>query len=415
MSLKKNAIYLIAMQGVNYIAPLILVPYLTRVLGVDNYGVLGLSITISQYLILFTDFGFNLTASKKVSQYRSCKYKVSVIFWHVFFAKFILMIMSLLFLTVCVFSFDKLHAIQYEIYLVSISVIGSLILPSWLFQGFEKTKIFSLFNILIKLLLVPATLYFVKDASDLLYACALQGGIQIGAGVMALLFVIHNDYIVRTPVKLKLSLGYIKSSAPVFFGNFSISLYTLSTPLVLGLVNSKFEVGLYSATDRIRGAVIGIFLIVGYAIYPRVSYLFKYDKCNANKLLKKIFYFQLISGVGAFVVVFYFSHFIVGFLFGDSYRDTAQLLKLMAPMFVLVPISILMANYLLLPNGYQSEYAKNSFIVCLLHLMYIYPLCKNYGAIGGAYAILISEIISFMLLFYWTSRHKLLQRVLLNK
>ena len=58
------------MQAVNYIAPLVLVPYLTRILGVEKYGVLGLAITVSQYLILLTDFGFNFTASRKIAQFK---------------------------------------------------------------------------------------------------------------------------------------------------------------------------------------------------------------------------------------------------------------------------------------------------------------------------------------------------------
>lgn len=82
------------MQAVNYIAPLVLVPYLTRILGVEKYGVLGLAITVSQYLILLTDFGFNFTASRKIAQFKDSKVRVSQIFWTIISAKFLMMIVS---------------------------------------------------------------------------------------------------------------------------------------------------------------------------------------------------------------------------------------------------------------------------------------------------------------------------------
>ncbi|HFU4973413.1 TPA: O160 family O-antigen flippase, partial [Escherichia coli] len=209
----------------------------------------------------------------------------------------------------------------------------------------------------------------------------------------------------------KLIFIYLKESLSVFLGNLSISLYTLSTPLVLALMGTTYQVGLYSATDRIRGAAIGIFIVVGYAIFPRVSYLFKKNPLEANVLLKKIIFIFSILGCLGGVLVYSIADEIVLVAFGNQYLDSAILLKIMAPMFLLIPLSIIMANYLLLPNGFKKEYAKNSVIVCLLHMTYVFPLCKYYGAVGGSYSILISEIISFILLIFWTIKNNLLKKV----
>ncbi|MCV7962680.1 O160 family O-antigen flippase [Escherichia coli] len=411
MSLKKNVIYLVLMQAVNYIAPLVLVPYLTRILGVEKYGVLGLAITVSQYLILLTDFGFNFTASRKIAQFKDSKVRVSQIFWTIISAKFLMMIVSFgLIVPFVVFS-EKLNPLKWEIFLVSLSVVASVIIPSWLFQGLEKVTVFSGINIFSKILIVPLVFIFVKSKEDLLIACLLQGGVQVFSGIISILYVKYNNIISFKVVRPKLIFIYLKESLSVFLGNLSISLYTLSTPLVLALMGTTYQVGLYSATDRIRGAAIGIFIVVGYAIFPRVSYLFKKNPLEANVLLKKIIFIFSILGCLGGVLVYSIADEIVLVAFGNQYLDSAILLKIMAPMFLLIPLSIIMANHLLLPNGFKKEYAKNSVIVCLLHMTYVFPLCKYYGAVGGSYSILISEIISFILLIFWTIKNNLLKKV----
>src|SRR4051812_27732428 len=62
-----NIISLIVLQGNNYIFPLITFPYLVRTLGVDNYGVLIFCTAIVQFLNIFVDYGFNISATREIS------------------------------------------------------------------------------------------------------------------------------------------------------------------------------------------------------------------------------------------------------------------------------------------------------------------------------------------------------------
>lgn len=62
-----DTIYLVALQGLNYVAPLIVYPYLMIVLGAEKFGYIGFSLAIIQYLMLIVDFGFNLSATKRIA------------------------------------------------------------------------------------------------------------------------------------------------------------------------------------------------------------------------------------------------------------------------------------------------------------------------------------------------------------
>ncbi|HAN9807391.1 TPA: oligosaccharide flippase family protein, partial [Escherichia coli] len=54
----KNIIYLLSVQGGNYIFPLVTLPYLVRILEPTGYGIYGYSFAVVQYFILFIDYGF---------------------------------------------------------------------------------------------------------------------------------------------------------------------------------------------------------------------------------------------------------------------------------------------------------------------------------------------------------------------
>ena len=62
--LLENFISLGALQIVSYVIPLISLPYLSRVLGVEKFGLVFFAFAFMQYFIMLTDYGFGLSAIK---------------------------------------------------------------------------------------------------------------------------------------------------------------------------------------------------------------------------------------------------------------------------------------------------------------------------------------------------------------
>ncbi|EJD6330499.1 oligosaccharide flippase family protein, partial [Proteus mirabilis] len=52
-----NILSMFSIQGVNYLIPLIMIPYLVRTLGMDGFGKYSIIIAIIQYLVIITDYG----------------------------------------------------------------------------------------------------------------------------------------------------------------------------------------------------------------------------------------------------------------------------------------------------------------------------------------------------------------------
>ena len=97
-----DTLYLIMLQGINQLLPIIVMPYLMVKLGAEGYGYVGFSLSVVQYLIIIVDFGFNLSATKRIAVVVEDRIALSRVFWNVVAAKFLLMFVTTLILFVLV-------------------------------------------------------------------------------------------------------------------------------------------------------------------------------------------------------------------------------------------------------------------------------------------------------------------------
>ena len=95
-SLGRNFVAMVMWQAGTYLVPLLTFPYLTRTLGVEAYGALGIGMAVSAYALIWTDWGFNLSASRAIAQMRQDREAVTTLFWNTLTAKAILALVSLM-------------------------------------------------------------------------------------------------------------------------------------------------------------------------------------------------------------------------------------------------------------------------------------------------------------------------------
>lgn len=163
-----NASFLALMQAANSFLPLLTVPFLVRVLGVELFGQLAFVTAVMYYFFVLTDYGFNLTATRDISINRSDINKVNEIYTCVFFIKAVLIGMSFLLLMVGFFVFPTVIE-NWPLYLCSFFVIvWQSLFPTWFFQGMEKMKYITYLSVLAKILFTVGIFVFVQGPEDYL-------------------------------------------------------------------------------------------------------------------------------------------------------------------------------------------------------------------------------------------------------
>ena len=98
-SVKKNYIYNLLYQMLAVVIPLLITPYVSRVLGAGNIGAFSYTTAVTGYFVLFGNLGIATYGQLRIAAFRNDKKKVSQIFYELVLLRFCLMaVMSLLFI-----------------------------------------------------------------------------------------------------------------------------------------------------------------------------------------------------------------------------------------------------------------------------------------------------------------------------
>ena len=79
-SLRKNFVYNSILTCSTYIFPLLVFPYVTRILGVHNLGVCNFVDSIIQYFILFSFLGMQTMATREIAKVKNTPEKLKQTF-----------------------------------------------------------------------------------------------------------------------------------------------------------------------------------------------------------------------------------------------------------------------------------------------------------------------------------------------
>ncbi len=389
----ENVVSLGALQGLIYIIPLISLPYLSRVLGVEKFGLVFFALATVQYFNILTDFGFGLSATREIAVNRHNQNNLSNIFNSVITLKTFFLLISFLILSLVVF-LVPLFRENYLIFILSFAtVLGNAINPVWFFQGMERMKYITFLNILAKSLFLFLIFVLVKNPSDYFLVPLLEGTGYIVAGLIGLWFSFKTFKIKFYIPKLNSIKRQFKYSSEFFLSRVSVSIYTNTNTFCLGLISSPILVGYYVAAEKIYNAILGLQGPLGDALYPFIA---KYRDIN---LYKKIFYITNMLNILVCIFTFLFSKQIITIFYGNNMYEAYKILMIFC-FAILVTLPSRLAGYPLLGALGYTKFANLSVIlgsiVHLTGLLFLF-LTRNLNIYSIAYMVVITESIVFIL------------------
>ena len=402
----KNFINLLLLQFANYCMPLITFPYLIRVMGASNFGLISFSSSLMALLSIVSDYGFNLSATRQISINRQDSIKLSSIFSSVITIKIGLSCLVLVLLYLSSFYVDLIN-LNFKYVLINFGVVvGGALFPTWLFHGIERMGFVSSINVFSKIFTAVMIFLFVKSNEDLLivpllYSLGfiLPGAIGIFLATKKLGIMYELPYF--SEIKFQLREGW-----RYFLSNISIGTYTQSLPILIGIFSSELYVGYYSGAEKLIKAIQGLYTPLSQALFPFVSNLMIKSQIEGRLLIRRIIMIGAPIVFFLCLILFFLSEFLIEIYLGKGFYESVRVMKILS----FTPFIIFFSNMFgvqgLVSLG-QKRYFSNILLVSsLFGICLSLFLIPRYFHIGAAFVSIMIEVVVtvLMALFFYRTK-----------
>lgn len=395
----KNSGWMFLMQAANYIFPLITVPYLVKTLGPEKYGVIAIAQALMQYIIVISDYGFSVTATRDVAIFHNDSKLIKELYNDVFICK--LCIMLLCFIIMCIIGFFWPLAVKDKIlYVVAfLIVVGNVLFPLWFFQAIQEMKYITYINLVSRLISVILTFVLIKQSSDYILAIAIPGICGMISGILALILIYFKFElrIYRWPNEQKIKL-LLRDGKEIFISNAFGHVYAQGGTIITGLIAGNIAAGYFSLGQKVSGILVNIAQPISQAIYPYLCQIFSQSKEEFLKLKGKIMGFGIIlSGIIA-IGQFCASEYITYILLGRIEPEVLGIMKIFSLVTMgniintlLYPILSTMKKYVAIQKTFVS--------IATLFILISVPVAYFYGSYGMAIVMVLIECYIFINFF----------------
>lgn len=381
-------------QFANYLAPVIILPYLFRVLGRDRYGLTELARAISVYFMILTDYGFSLSATREISVHRDDPQRVSEVFSSVLLLKFLLVILSAAVLALLLLTVPKFRA-EWVVYSLAFgNVIGMWLFPIWLFQGLERMKYIPLLSVTAKTLYIVATLSLIHGPADYLYAPLLQSASTILIGLGGLLLALCKFRVRFRVPSLGVLVRECANGWHIFVSKAAIALYTTSNIVVLGLLTDNVFVASYAAGEKIvRVATDGLHIPLSQAVFPHIGQLASRSKPAALRFAARVAKLMSVATLMISVGLFFGAPYIARVLLGAESEGSILVIHILSPLPFIIGLSNIFGIQVMVNFGLKELLAKILVGAGILNIVVAAVLSLPLKHAGAALASLTTEVL----------------------
>lgn len=365
----KNTLWQYGLQILKYLFPLLLIPYLTRILGTEGYAVYAYVLSFMGVVQTIADFGFTLSGTKKVVDLRGDTAALSRLVGAITVAR-LMLLCGLFFCVMVVTRFIPIMA-ENTVYVIwaFFATAGRTVLPDFIFQGNERMGPLTTRYFASKGVQVALTILLVRGPGDLILVAV--------ADVLSEIVDIAWSY--RAQKRLfgvgiarptfKESVEELRVSAIYCVSNVSSSLFSGFTTVIIGLaITSKTDIAFWSLTLTTVNAVQSLYTPIANSLYP---HMIKNRDFGFARKLALVALPVLVLGIVAYCAL---SKPIMLVLGGPEYVGGAHVMWMISPIFIFSFYGILIGWPVLGAMGHVKELTVSTLFTGIVNVVSLLAL-----------------------------------------
>jgi len=394
-----NVAFLSSLQAIMYLLPVVVLPYLFRVIGPEKFGLISFAQAFVQYFMILTDYGFSVSATREISLCHNDEARIRDVFSAVMTVKLCMTALSLAVLAAVICFIPRFHN-DWVIYVLSFGVvIGNSFFPTWFFQGMEKMKYIANLNIVGEFLFVFLILLFVRRSEDYLMVPLITSFASLTTGFLGQYIALRKFGIAFKLPGMRSIKRQLKAGWNVFISVMAINAYTTTRIFAVGLLTNNTLTGFYSMAEKIAN-VAQTFPLSSFsqALFPRLSKIFHKNKNKALDMMKHIQTITVRISLICLPVIFVFASPIVRVVCGGNYPEVALSLRLLLVSVLFIASNAFRVQFLLV-CGKTETYSRIHITMAAIGLPLIILLIHSFSYVGAAMATVAIEGGTFLITY----------------
>ena len=334
--LLKNTALLYILTFSTYIMSFIVVPYETRVLQPEKFGLLGVATSIMIYFQMVIDFGFILSATEEVSIFREDRGRLSRIFTAVTLNKLLLTVISGTALLLLCRLVPRWTAHSGFFFLFFVATAINSLLPDYLYRGIERMGAITLRTVLIKLFFTIMVFVLIHGPEDYYYVPLLNI-----IGNTAALLGVYIHLFRRLGIRfVRCSAGEMwqsmRRSMTFFLSRIATTAYTAANTIILDILSAGTSTAFYVGADKLVTTAKNGMAPISDSLYPYMT------KNRDFRMVRRVLLtLEPIIILGC-VIVFIWAKPLCAWIFGAEYAPAAPVLRAMLPV-----VAVILPSYIL--------------------------------------------------------------------
>lgn len=394
--LARNLSWQSLLQIVNIMIPLLLTPYLSRVLGIKNLGIFSYTQSIVSIFLLFAMLGVSTYGTRTIAKAKKDRQNLSYIFWNIYGIQFISSFLSIV--AYCIFLLYFVSENREIALFQGLFILSALIDVSWFYFGVERIYHFVKINIFTRILTFLSIFIFVKCPTDLwVYVCFLPLGTFFANILMFVKLKTYINLNFMTCLDVHQLIKNIKPNLYLFFPILAMSVFHIMDKTMLGSLSSFEEAGAYHNSDKIINIPFSLIVGLGTVILPAITKLLgsgERDRANLY-FMYSIEWILIMASAMTFGIAAISCTFVPWF-FGDGYEHCILITIFLAPVILIKSLSYIIRMAYLIPFFKEKIFMESVvFGACVNCIMNLF-LIPKYGALGAVAGTLLAEISSLL-------------------
>jgi len=385
----QNLFALYSVHALNYVIPLVTVPFLTRVLLPSGWGGVAYAQSLAAIVVIVAEYGFTLSAGRDVSINRNDPQWLATKLSSVTTAKAVLLL-SAIGIAVGIARFVPfLHDHPKLFYAGMLWAVAQGMSPLWFYQGLERMRLSSTVDVCFKLAGICLIFALVRQPTQGALVLAIYAGASIGSS--AFLYALAQGEFGFGRTSIRAVAAELRSGLALFFFQASVGLYTAANTFILGFFVPVPIVGIYAGAERISKSAVGLLGPMNQALYPRMNKALHSDPATARAIVRRVFW--MVAGVttAAALALVGVAPLVVRILLGSKFADSVPALRILAFLIPVIGASNVLGIHWMLPLRRDRAFSVIVALAGVVNIVMACILAPRLQANGMAIAVLSAE------------------------